>query len=81
MKGRLSPKGALIGFGMFVVLWQVLSWIIARPIMPPPLEVLPMFITALVYDERVAIYIEKIIVISINNHLFSYIIVPLPYLK
>lgn len=50
MKRRLSPKGALIGFGMFVVLWQVLSWIIARPIMPPPLEVLPMFITALPGD-------------------------------
>jgi NitT/TauT family transport system permease protein len=47
MKGRLSPKGALIGFGMFVVLWQFLSWIIARPIMPPPIEVLPLFVTTL----------------------------------
>jgi len=47
MKRRLSPKGALIGFGMFVVIWQILAWIIAQPIMPPPFKVLPMFIAAL----------------------------------
>ncbi len=44
MKRRLDPKGALIGFGMFVVLWQILSWIISRPIMPSPVTVLPLFV-------------------------------------
>ena len=47
MKRRLDPKGALIGFGMFVVLWQILSWVINRPIMPTPVTVLPLFIRAM----------------------------------
>ena len=44
MKRQLDPKGALIGFGMFVVLWQVLSVIMNRPIMPTPITVLPLFV-------------------------------------
>ena len=47
MKRRLDSKGAFIGFGMFVVLWQLLSWIINRPIMPGPVTVLPLFIRAM----------------------------------
>ena len=44
MKRQLDPKGALIGFGMFVVLWQILSVVINRPIMPTPIKVLPLFV-------------------------------------
>ncbi len=47
MKQQLSLRGALIGFGMVVAAWQILAWIIARPIMPSPLQVLPLFVTAL----------------------------------
>ncbi len=50
MKRRLDSKGAFIGFGMFVVLWQILSWIINRPIMPTPVTVLPLFIQAMPGD-------------------------------
>ena len=40
-KGRIS--NALMGLVMFFILWQCLSWVIRRPIMPSPLEVLPVF--------------------------------------
>jgi NitT/TauT family transport system permease protein len=44
---RLSPKGAFIGFAMFLVLWQVLTWIVDRPILPSPVIVVPLFIQSL----------------------------------
>jgi ABC-type nitrate/sulfonate/bicarbonate transport system permease component len=47
MTRRFDAKGAVVGFGMFVVLWQVLSWIVDRPILPSPVEVLPLFVRAL----------------------------------
>ena len=36
---RLSPYRD----GMFFLLWQLGAWLIHRPILPPPLEVLPIF--------------------------------------
>ena len=36
-------QAAIIGLLMFFAIWQVLAWIIRRPIMPSPLEVLPIF--------------------------------------
>jgi NitT/TauT family transport system permease protein len=38
---------ALIGLLMFFAIWQVLAWMIQRPIMPSPLQVLPIFGTSL----------------------------------
>lgn len=43
MRRRLNIRAALIGLLMFFAIWQVLAWIIHRPIMPSPLEVLPIF--------------------------------------
>ena len=46
MKRTLTPAAALFGLGMFLILWQVLAWIIHRPIMPSPIEVAPLFLTS-----------------------------------
>ena len=35
---------------MFFAIWQILAWIIQRPIMPSPLQVLPIFTVALFGD-------------------------------
>ena len=43
MKRRLNTQAAVIGLLMFFAIWQVLAWIIRRPIMPSPLQVLPIF--------------------------------------
>jgi NitT/TauT family transport system permease protein len=43
MRRRLNTPAAIIGLLMFFAIWQVLAWIIRRPIMPSPLEVLPIF--------------------------------------
>jgi len=45
-RGGHSPS-ALIGFFMFLALWQILAWIVRRPIMPSPLTVLPLFATSI----------------------------------
>jgi len=47
MKRRPNIRAALIGLLMFFAIWQVLAWIIRRPIMPSPLEVLPIFVVSL----------------------------------
>ena len=44
MKRTGALSSALIGTGMFLLLWQIGAWIIHRPILPPPLEVLPVFV-------------------------------------
>jgi len=36
-------SSTLIGTGMFFLLWQLGAWLIHRPILPSPLEVLPIF--------------------------------------
>ena len=43
MTRRTALSSALIGTGMFFLLWQMGAWLIHRPILPPPLEVLPLF--------------------------------------
>jgi ABC-type nitrate/sulfonate/bicarbonate transport system permease component len=47
MKRRLNTQAAIIGLLMFFAIWQVLAWLIHRPIMPSPLVVLPIFGAAL----------------------------------
>lgn len=43
MTRRASLSSALIGTGMFFLLWQISAWLVHRPILPTPLEVLPIF--------------------------------------
>jgi ABC-type nitrate/sulfonate/bicarbonate transport system permease component len=43
MKQRNSPRSILVGIVMFLVLWQIASVLMARPILPPPTVVLPIF--------------------------------------
>ncbi|MBW1774184.1 MAG: ABC transporter permease [Deltaproteobacteria bacterium] len=43
MKRGVKLSTALIGLCMFFILWQLLAWIVHRPIMPSPLVVLPVF--------------------------------------
>ncbi len=47
MKRKSNTRAALIGLLMFFAIWQVLAWIIRRPIMPSPFEVLPIFAASL----------------------------------
>jgi NitT/TauT family transport system permease protein len=47
MKRKLTVSAAVIGLLMFLFFWQVLSWIIRRPIMPSPVEVLPLFFVSI----------------------------------
>ena len=47
MNRRIDPKSALLGFALFLAIWQLLSWMIDRPILPSPLRVVPMFLSNL----------------------------------
>jgi len=47
MKKGLSISSACLGLMMFLVLWQLLAWVIHRPIMPSPITVLPIFFSSL----------------------------------
>jgi ABC-type nitrate/sulfonate/bicarbonate transport system permease component len=47
VKRRLTLRHLLIGLVMFLALWQVLAWAIHRPILPPPGQVLPVFVQLL----------------------------------
>ena len=44
MNRKIHPQSALVGFAVFLALWQLSSAIIDRPILPPPSQVLPMFL-------------------------------------
>jgi NitT/TauT family transport system permease protein len=44
MKAGLRISSVATGMGMFLLLWQVLAWVVARPILPPPTVVLPLFV-------------------------------------
>ncbi len=44
MKKPMRPRDILAGALMFLVLWQVLAWLVNRSILPPPGAVLPAFI-------------------------------------
>ena len=50
MRSSIKPTRTLIGFLMILLLWQVLSLLINRPIMPSPIEVLPIFVSSLFGD-------------------------------
>jgi ABC-type nitrate/sulfonate/bicarbonate transport system permease component len=43
MKNGSAPFSALLGFAMFVLLWQAGAWALQRPILPGPVEVIPIF--------------------------------------
>jgi NitT/TauT family transport system permease protein len=43
MKRNLDLRSALMGLGMFLVIWQIMAWIVHQPILPSPLDVLPIF--------------------------------------
>jgi NitT/TauT family transport system permease protein len=47
MKRGINLANALIGLILTYILWQLLSWVIDRPIMPSPLTVLPVFFKTL----------------------------------
>ncbi len=47
MKHKLKISDSVIGLLMFLFFWQVLAWIIRRPIMPSPIVVLPLFFTSI----------------------------------
>ncbi|NQU66135.1 MAG: ABC transporter permease [SAR324 cluster bacterium] len=47
MKNALNASSLLTGTVMILLFWQGLSWMINSPIMPAPLEVIPIFITSL----------------------------------
>ncbi len=43
-----SPLGSfLIGMGMFFLLWQLAAWLVNRPILPTPVEVVPLFVRSM----------------------------------
>jgi len=48
--GRSRTSSTLLGLGMFLLLWQLLAWIIHRPIMPSPGKVFPVFFSSLIGD-------------------------------
>jgi NitT/TauT family transport system permease protein len=50
MKKGLSISSAGLGLLMFLVLWQVLAWIIHQPILPSPATVLPIFFVSMTGD-------------------------------
>lgn len=43
MRTKAGISSGFAGLGMFLLLWQIGSWLVHRPILPPPLEVLPIF--------------------------------------
>lgn len=47
MTQKLHFRSAGLGFIMFLGLWQILTWLVHRPILPPPLKVLPIFFSAI----------------------------------
>ena len=44
MNSRIHPQSAVLGFLLFLCIWQLFSMVIDRPILPSPLQVLPMFL-------------------------------------
>lgn len=50
MNSGIKPTRTLIGFLMILLLWQLLSLLIDRPIMPSPIQVLPLFLSSLFGD-------------------------------
>ena len=47
MSNRLNNRAVFLGLLMFFAIWQILAWAINRPIMPSPVEVLPIFVSLL----------------------------------
>ena len=50
MKKTMSSKTVFTGILMILVIWQIFSWLINSPIMPSPVEVIPIFFVSLSGD-------------------------------
>jgi len=50
MKRPLKSSSALLGALLMLVFWQLLSWLINSPVLPSPLQVLPVFVISLKGD-------------------------------
>ena len=50
MNQGFQIRSAVMGIGMFIVIWQILAWVVHRPILPPPLKVLPIFFRGIFQD-------------------------------
>lgn len=50
MKQKLKTPDSVVGLLMFLVIWQILAWVIDRPILPPPSRVLPIFFVSVFGD-------------------------------
>ena len=48
MTSQFRLRSMVLGMVMFLVLWQILAWIVHRPILPPPYRVLPIFFQEIV---------------------------------
>ncbi|KPJ76905.1 MAG: ABC transporter permease [Deltaproteobacteria bacterium SG8_13] len=47
MNKNIHPQSAVLGFLLFLLLWQLISLAVDRPILPSPLKVMPMFVMEL----------------------------------
>lgn len=50
MKRRLNTQSTLIGLIMFLIVWQILAWVVHRPILPSPVTVMPIFAVSIFGD-------------------------------
>ncbi|VFQ44250.1 ABC transporter permease [Desulfoluna butyratoxydans] len=50
VRRRSTPMGTLLGSLTLLLIWQVASMLLARPILPPPTVVVPLFLKALPGD-------------------------------
>jgi len=50
MKKKATLLSTLAGIAMFFVLWQLLAFLVSRPIMPSPLVVVPLFLKNIIGD-------------------------------
>ncbi len=50
MKKKATLSGTLAGVGMLFFLWQLLAFFMNRPILPSPLEVVPLFLSNIFGD-------------------------------
>jgi ABC-type nitrate/sulfonate/bicarbonate transport system permease component len=50
MRPQLTMRTASLGLIMFIVVWQILAWIVHRSILPSPLTVVPIFFGSIFKD-------------------------------
>jgi ABC-type nitrate/sulfonate/bicarbonate transport system permease component len=50
MKKKETLSSTLVGIGMLFVLWQLLAFLVNRPILPSPIKVVPLFLSNITGD-------------------------------